>query len=379
MGSQTELTINIINKVLERKIKQSDARRILNCSESTIKRYTKGLKLEGASYFIHGNKGKSPINKINYLEKERIMKNMRDDFFDFNPTHALEEIKDQDKTIKVSIGTFRKWCKIEGFGKKRKNTKKIYQTREMSKQRGIMLQMDGSPHKWFGHKQSCLIAAIDDSTKEIPFGLFAPTETTIDCMKLLKKIVEIYGAFDVLYVDRAGIYGGNKRQNFAQFKAAAERLGIQVVYAYSPQAKGRIERLFRTLQSRLIPLMRKNNIYTFEAANKYFIEDFLPNHYNKNFTRPPKILESAFRPVAENVDLNEVFTLRESRTISGGHCIRIDGQRYLIETAYKEYLKGQEIEVRTYLDLTWKIFFRSQELKITPIDGYQRFLRLKYD
>jgi transposase len=378
MSPQVELKSNVITKVLQRKLSRKISQKILNISESTLKRYIKKFPIEGSKCFIHGNKGRPPANKTPPQERDRVMTKMKSDFYDFNPNHALEELKREDPSIKISIGTFRKWCKEDNLFKGKKKKQKIYKSRERVPSKGIMLQMDGSPHKWFGHQQSCLIACIDDADNEIPVAKFYKSETTVNYLELVKKLVEEKGACEVLYVDRAGIFGGNKRQEFAQFKSAVAKLGIQVIYAYSPQAKGRIERLFRTLQSRLIPLMRRRGIHTFEQANDYLENEYLPQIHNPKFSRKPKSDDCGYRKIPSEINLKEIFTMREKRVISGGHCIRIDGQRYLIETQFEGYLKGQELEIRTYPDLTWKIFFRETEVKLTPIEGYQRFLRLKY-
>jgi hypothetical protein len=114
-------------------------------------------------------------------------------------------------------------------------------------QTGLMLQMDGSPHRWFGDKPSCLIAAIDDADSDVPFGEFFPAEDTISCMRILQQIVKKRGIFNILYVDRAGIFGGPKRAHFSQVKRALGELGIQVIFANSPEAKGRIERVLSGL------------------------------------------------------------------------------------------------------------------------------------
>ncbi len=119
-------------------------------------------------------------------------------------------------------------------------------------QTGLLLQMDGSPHCWFGGKPSCLIAAIDDADGDVAYGEFFPSEDTISCMVVLQKIIEKKGIFQILYVDRAGIFGGPKRCHFSQVKRALAELGIHIIFANSPEAKGRIERLWSTLQDRLI-------------------------------------------------------------------------------------------------------------------------------
>mgnify|MGYP001565932391 CR=1 FL=1 len=149
-------------------------------------------------------------------------------------------------------------------------------------QTGIMLQMDGSPHHWFGGKPSCLIPAIDDADSDVPFGEFFPAEDTISCTRVLQRIIQKRGLFQILYVDRAGIFDGPKRSKFSQVKRALRELGIHILFAGSPEAKGRIERLWDTLQGRLVAEMRTHGILSYYTANHFLQEQFLPAEWAEN-------------------------------------------------------------------------------------------------
>lgn len=133
---------------------------------------------------------------------------------------------------------------------------------------GLMLQMDGSTHRWFGNNKSCLIAMIGDANSDIHAEFF-PSEITAGCLKVMRSVIEKSGVFKTLYVDRAGIFGGPKSCNFSQMQRACEELGINIIFASSPQGKGRIERAFDTLQDRLIPELRLHNIIDMAGANSY--------------------------------------------------------------------------------------------------------------
>ena len=143
---------------------------------------------------------------------------------------------------------------------------------------GLLMQMDGSTHRWFGDKKSCLIALIDDATSEIHAEFF-DAETTLGCLKVLRDYIERRGLFKVLYVDKAGIFGGPKRCNFSQVKRACEELGIEIIFANSAQGKGRIERSFDTFQDRLVPELRLKRIKRMESANRYLQETFIPDYW----------------------------------------------------------------------------------------------------
>jgi len=232
-------------------------------------------------------------------------------------------------------------------------------------QTGLMLQMDGSPHAWFGGKQSCLIGAIDDADSDVPFAEFFPAEDTISCMRVLEQIIRKKGLFSILYVDKAGIFGGPKRTQFCQVKRALRELGIQVIFANSPEAKGRIERLWNTFQDRLIPEMRLRNIHSYECANSFLQEQFLPNEYASKFKVQPANLQSAYKVLPNGVDLHEVFCLKVDRKVNRDHTFSWGDQLYRIESPLKHSIYKQKLEIRTYQDLTWKAFFAGREIQVS--------------
>jgi hypothetical protein len=234
-------------------------------------------------------------------------------------------------------------------------------------QTGLMLQMDGSPHHWFGEKPSCLIAAIDDADNDVPFGEFFPAEDTISCMVVLQKIIEKRGIFQILYVDRAGIFGGQKRAHFSQVKRALKELGIHVIFANSPEAKGRIERLWGTLQDRIIPEMRIRNITNYRDANTFLQEQYLPNDYATKFKVIPTNIQTAFKALPSGIDLNEVFCIKEYRGVKRDHTFSWNNQIYSIDSSLKHSIYKQRIEIRTYQNLTWKIFFANRELEVSLV------------
>jgi hypothetical protein len=283
-------------------------------------------------------------------------------YFDHNVTHLHEKLSQEENLI-LGRETLRKWCqewRMVKRSKRRRSKARFY--RDRMPQRGLMIQMDGSHHEWFAKKKSVLIAAIDDATNEIPYAEFFTSEDTFNCMKVVQKILETHGAFQVLYTDRAGIFGGGKRQNFAQLKRACEELGIQVVYAYSPEAKGRVERLFQTLQDRLCVEMRIRNIVTLAEANAYLQKDFLPRIYTDRFVVPPQNPESAYQPLLAGTDLQQIFCLKDYRRIYNDHTISYGAHFYQLRPKDGISIAGHEVEIREYLSQAWKIFYRGEEL-----------------
>jgi hypothetical protein len=211
-----------------------------------------------------------------------------------------------------------------------------------------------------------LIAAIDDADSDVPYGEFFPSEDTLSCLLVLKKIIEKKGLFQILYVDKAGIFGGAKRSNFSQVKRALGELGIHVMFAHSAEAKGRIERLWGTLQDRLIPEMRLRKIRTYPAANNFLQQQFLPNHWAKKFKVQPAVLRSAYQAVSEEADLREIFCLKEHRTVARDHTVSWNGHTYRIENSPVGYsIYRQQIEIRTYPeDLSWCGFYAGKPIEL---------------
>ncbi len=208
-----------------------------------------------------------------------------------------------------------------------------------------MLQMDGSTHKWFGDSKSCLIATIDDADGEV-FGKFFPSETSFGCLQVLKEVIKERGIFKMLYVDRAGLFGGQKRGNFSQVKRACEELGIEIIFANSPQGKGRIERVFHTLQDRLIPELRLAGIRNIGGANRFFQKKFLPSYWQKNCIVEPDNPISEYTPVPLSTNLSGIFVMKEYRKIRNDHTFSYGNKIYLLESKLRHSIAKQEIEIR---------------------------------
>ena len=221
---------------------------------------------------------------------------------------------------------------------------------------GLLLQMDGSTHRWFGDKKSCLIAIIDDATSEIHAEFFE-SETTFGCLRVLRDYITRKGVFKALYVDKAGIFGGPKRCNFSQVQRACDELGIQIIFANSPQGKGRIERSFDTFQDRLVPELRLNDIQDMDSANRYLQDVFIPSFWREQIEVLSSSGESAFTPVPEHINLGDVFVIKDYRKIRNDHTFSYGNTFYLIESPLKHSIAKQKIEIRTGHDDGFSAYF----------------------
>lgn len=365
MKAGKQLKLDIIGLLNLNKISVDEARQALNVSERTVFRYLDVFRAKGPSFVFHGNCGKAPVNKTSPDDLQSAARLMKEKYFDFNVTHALEKLS-KDDGLKINRETFRKVCHLEGMVKRAQRRKsKVRKARDRITQEGVMLQMDGSPHRWFGGEESCLIGVIDDATSEVWGAEFFESETTMGCMKVLKAVIEKKGLFNILYTDKAGIFGGQKRVSFSQVRRALSELGINIIFANSAQAKGRIERLWGTLQDRLVPEMRLRKIKSQESANEFLSDQYLENDHNKKFKVLARNLEPAWRAVPGTIDLNEIFCIKERRSVKNDHTYSFEGRLYKITSELKHSIQNQKIEIRTYLDGSQKVFFANRELEVS--------------
>jgi len=362
-NQRDQLRFEITSKAVAGLISIKVAAKTLNVCYRTMIRYKKEFRLRGSAFLIHGNTGHKSYNSVAPEIKKEIMDLVVERYFDFSIKHTWEKLEDHDLQ-RITYRTLLRWCHEKKYVKKFKTrNSKICKARERMPQRGMMLQMDGSYHQWYGKKKSCLIAAIDDANNEISYAEFFDSETTLDCMRVIQKIIETHGAFDILYTDKAGVYGGNKRQDFCQLEEACKAVGIQIIYAHTAQAKGRIERLWKTLQGRLIPELRLADIITKKQANKFLWETFIPNQYNKKFLVQPTTKENTFRPYIGK-DLDQIFSKKEYRVINADQTFNYDSNKYLIN-GYPGNLRNKMVEVRTYQDRSLGYFWANKELDIS--------------
>lgn len=377
MTSEEQLILDVISKVFSGQFNRKTAQQVLNVSDRTLERYLKGYREKGPLFVKHGNCNKEPINKINGGLKKRVQQLVKDKYYDFNMTHCLEKLDTVEK-VSITSETFRRWCHEIDMVKRAKHRRStIRKHRQRMGQTGLMLQMDGSPHHWFGNKLSCLIAAIDDADSDVPYGEFFPSEDTISCMRVLQKIIDKKGLFHILYVDKAGIFGGGKRSQFSQVKRALKELNIHIIFANSPEGKGRVERLWNTTQDRAIPEMRLRNIKNYEAANQYIQETFFQSEYASKFKVVPANLQTAYRALPTDIDLNEVFCLKEKRTVNRDHTISWNNEIYQIDSPLKYSIYKQKVEIRTYQNLTWKVFFAGKPVKVAKVEEPKRITEQK--
>ncbi|HIG0328997.1 TPA: ISNCY family transposase [Legionella pneumophila] len=366
MDSKTQLTVDVITKVSEGKITINNAAKLLNCSRRTIERYLNRYQKFGIKFAIHGNTGRPPVNKTSDNLKLKVQSLIKEKYYDVNLQH-LAELLNLNENIYIKRETLRTWAHdIHHVKRAKRRRSQVRKKRERMESSGLLLQMDGSSHQWFGDKKSCLIAIIDDATSEIHAEFFK-SETTQGCLKVLRDYIEKKGIFKTLYVDRAGIFGGPKRCNFSQMQRACEELGIEIIFANSAQGKGRIERSFDTFQDRLIPELRLQNISDMQSANVYLQEFFIPEFWQKKLTVNPKNVTSEFISVPRHLNLDDICVQKDYRKIRNDHTFSYGNKFYLIESPLKHSIAKQEIEIRKQPNGSFIAYFAGRHLVVSEV------------
>ena len=301
-------------------ITQAAAAQMLNFSERWVNKKFKRYRMQGDVALIHQSRGKQSPKRWNEKDRKITIDLLKSEWQGFGPTFTAEKLKEL-KDIIVSDETVRKMMIAEGLWIPEQQKLKHRKWRERKKIRGILVQLDGSPHDWFeGRGPKCtLLVFIDDATSELLWLEFAESESFHGVASATKKYMEKFGRPVSFYTDYGSVFSVNlnneERDKITQFERIMKELLVEVKHARSPQAKGRVERANQTLQDRLVKEIRLAGISSIEAANKFVQEgNFIASH-NAKFAVPPATEGDAHRSI-KNYDLNDVFCSQETRKVN---------------------------------------------------------------
>jgi len=380
MARQGELKrLHVIEKVLEGIVKQVEAAEILSLSGRQIRRIVKRIRSEGSRGIIHRSRGRPSNRRISHKIKERVIHLYRAQYKDFGPTLASEKLLERNG-IRINDETLRMWLIEAGEWKKIRKTRGHRQWRERKHHDGEMVQLDGSHHDWFeGRGPWCvLMGYIDDATGRV-FGRFYDYEGTIPAMDSFKRYVKKHGLPLSVYLDKYKTYKStakptiqdelNDVEPLSDFERALRELGVEVVHANSPQAKGRIERLFGTFQDRLVKEMRLRGIRTIEEAN-IFLEEYLPI-YNQRFSVSPKERDNLHRPLGRGLDLDAILCKKTERTLRNDFTVAHNRKLYQVE----ETIQASKVMLQDRIDGSMRIYYKDRALRFREIT--ERPLRQK--
>lgn len=360
------------------KITLGEAGKKIGVSYRQAKRIKRALRVKGIKGILHGNTGRTPWNRTADWIRQKVLEFSKELYRDFNDMHFTEKLS-EDQEIELSRETVRKLRRRAGIEPKRRRRAPGHRKRrERKAQEGAMVLWDGSPHHWLGSDQPacCLMAAIDDATGKVLVARFFPFEGSSGYLWLLREVVKRYGIPLVMYHDRHGSLHRNDshwsleeqlagRQEPTQVGLALEALGIESIAALSPQAKGRIERLFGTLQDRLIAELGLEGVQNLQEANR-FLKFFIPR-FNRRFAVCPRESEKAWRKAPPDLDLDRMISFRYRSVVGNDNSVRIGGLILDLPPGphRRSYAKAH-VEVRQLLDGSWKVYYQDQLIAKHP-------------
>ena len=364
--------LKVIQEVIGRHITQKTAAEIMGLSERQIRRVIKAVREEGDRGVIHKGRGKQSNRKLSEKVRQKVIKLCGKKYEGFGPTLASEKL-DEIEGIEISKESVRKWLIEAGLWKRRRKVRGHKQWRVRKECYGQMVQMDGSHHDWLEDRgpELVLMGYIDDATNNV-FGRFYDYEGTFPAMDSFKRYAGIYGLPHSMYMDRHTTYKSNSKlteqeilegidKPMSQFERAMKELGVKVIHAYSPQAKGRVERLFGVLQDRLIKEMRIKGIRTKEEANS-FLDEYLPV-YNDKFAVKAAYDTNMHMEAPKAVDMNRTLSIRTERTVKNDNTIALKGTLFLIE----ETIRVKRVVVEERLDGSLHVISNGRSLKYREI------------
>jgi len=335
-------------------LSQAKAAFILGFSDRWIRKKFKRFLAQGPESLIHQNTGKPSNRRISADIGLKIRELLEGQLHDAGPTYLAEKLEEL-KGVKISAETVRKWMSQNGFWKAKRARVKHRRRRDRKPCFGIMIQLDGSAHDWFeGRAPKCaLLVFIDDATSELVWLEFVKSESLEGVMKAAWNYFAKYGRPKTFYVDFGGVFSVNvnnpDRDKLTQFERAMGELDIKVLHAHSPQAKGRVERVNRTLQDRLVKEMRLAGINSMEDANRFVQDNYIEKH-NAKFAVEAIQPINAHRSI-KGFDLRNILCIKEKRVVQSDFVIAYNKRLFQLEDQHKVTLKPKDfITVCEHLD-----------------------------
>ncbi len=364
--------LKAVQAAIDRHITQGAAASMLGLSERQVRRLIRSVREEGDRGIIHKARGRLSNRRTPEKIKGRAISLYKRKYHDFGPTLAAEKLLELDG-IGISDETLRRWLLDAGLWKKRRKRSAHRQWRERKECFGEMVQMDGSHHDWLEGRgpELVLMGYIDDATGNV-FGGFYDYEGTMPAMDSFKRYARKYGLPRSVYLDRHTTYKSNGKltpeeelkgmtEPRSQFERALAGLEVQVIHALSPQAKGRVERLFGTLQDRLVKEMRLKVISTKDEANE-FLRGYLPQH-NRRFRVCPVKEADVHVELPKHFNLDKHLCIKTERTLRDDNTVALSGKLYQVE----ERSSAKKVVIEERLDGSMHIMGNGAELKYRKI------------
>lgn len=368
MSDREVSNAGVIKQFVEGSMSRKVAADALGCTERWISILAKRYSKLGSLGVVHGNANRISPRRTSEVLAQVIRELFKEKYINFNYKHFHEMLFEREQ-IHTSYSNVKRICGPLGLTKKPRRKKKARHYRKRYGAMGIMLQMDGSEHEWTKGKVWTLITGIDDATSEITYGEFFETESMEGYLRVLSMIFEKTGVPLILYVDYAAwLSGTTKSDETGQFKRMCKELGIQIIFANSAQAKGRIERTWGTFQDRLLAELQLEKITERGAATEYLNSVFLPKTWQKKFTVEPRTDRNYYKAPPTAVGLRNIFCLKYDRTVRNDHVINWQNGLYAIKTDLPYSIAKRQVKIHVYLDKTeFKAFYAGRELELEKV------------
>ena len=327
LNQQEQTRIQVLNSVLEYQLPIAQAAEIMGLSQRHTKRLLAAYRRDGPAALAHGNRGRRPYNAVPEAAVAAVVKLANNTYAGANHTHFTELLRDREG-IDLSRPTVRRILAKAGMGspRSRRSSQHRFRRRRMP-QEGMLVQIDGSHHPWLEERgpKLVLLLAVDDATGVVAQAVFHTGEDTRGYLVMLEGLVRQWGIPLALYSDRHAAFKYNARQapvlaESTQFARVMRELGIRQIYALSPQAKGRVERMGSTLQDRLVTELRLAGAASIQEANDV-LQQFLPR-FNAQFAVAAEQPEKAYRPVSTELSLTETICLKHPRKMGRDNTVK---------------------------------------------------------
>jgi hypothetical protein len=366
--------LRVLHEVRQGQLAQIEAARRMKLTDRQVRRLLRGLRERGDRVVLHGLRGRPSNRKLAVRLEQKILARLRQRYADFGPTLAAEHLAQEG--FSVSRETLRKWMTKAALWTPRvQRVKAVHVWRERRACFGELVMQDSSPFRWLEERgPACqLIALIDDATSRI-WGRFTEHDTTEENLRTLEGWLRRYGRPLAHYTDKASIFRTAGPQPLpeqlrgdplrTQFGRALHELGIEWIAAHSPQAKGRIERLFETLQDRLVKEMRLAGIDSILGANHFLETRFIPE-WEQRFTVVPRQSRNAHRPLGREQHLEEILSVRVARRVTEDYTVSWDGNRWGVQREEVcAGLRGAAVEIERRLDGSHWLRYRGRYLHL---------------
>lgn len=359
MSTKERRCLQVIGRINHGKLKVAEAAEILRITERQMYRLLVRYRVQGDKGLIHQLRGRSSNHGYPKGVQKEILRLYQETYPDYGPT-LFAEMLAEHHGHSIDANTLRRWLKDAGLWMRVRAARRHRRKRERRPAIGELLQFDGSFHNWFEDRgpYCCLLVAIDDASGRV-FMRFAESENTKDVLATLSAYVERYGIPRQFYSDCGSVYRSTGERP-TDVTRALRRLGVEVIFAHSPQAKGRVERSNRTHQDRLIKALRREKISAIPEANRFLERAYLRQH-NARFARTDH-LRDIHRPVG-GIDLRNVFCFATTRTVHNDYCITLNAHYIQLERSDAPLPPpGNTVTVHHWLDGTVHIFWHDHQL-----------------